>query len=121
METERQPFGNLVVLTKKGTDAMAFPLHDNIMIGRAEPTSHIRINVPSVSRRHAEIVVLKQSGSVLLTNLSKSNPALINGQKMTGGSSLSSALPLPSLSCHETVAPIAPAQRLVQAAGEVER
>jgi hypothetical protein len=72
--------GHVVVIRKDGTDGGKFPVTDDILIGRLEDC-HVRINLSTVSRRHA-ILRVDEEGSILLKNCSKTNPTLLNKEAL---------------------------------------
>jgi pSer/pThr/pTyr-binding forkhead associated (FHA) protein len=78
--SENSVKGHVVVIRRDGTDGGKFPVSDDILIGRMSDC-HIRVNLSTVSRRHA-IIKLGQSGNVLVENRSKTNPTLVNNDSL---------------------------------------
>eukprot|EP00624_Nannochloropsis_granulata_P006315 evm.model.NODE_46620_length_32521_cov_40.639156.7 len=83
------PVGNVVVIRRNGKDGGHFPLsRGQATIGRHEGCD-IRIALPWVSRKHAELRVEEveedEEVVVTLTNYSEVNPTMVNGKKLSKG------------------------------------
>ncbi|WP_239014210.1 sigma 54-interacting transcriptional regulator [Archangium violaceum] len=72
----------LLVLEGNSSSLRSLPRAGTLRIGR-DPSSDIRLEDPSVSRRHAELVV--GEGMARLNDLGSHNGARINGERVVGG------------------------------------
>jgi len=70
----------LVIFKRDGQRKDFSILHDNTVIGRAEDCS-LRIPLPSVSRRHCELV--KTGGELKVRDLASSNGTYVNNRRVT--------------------------------------
>lgn len=73
---------SLVLVKPDGTSREAPIRGERRVIGRTKECD-IRIPMPSVSRRHAEVVVDEDEGSVLIRDLGSSNGTFVNTKRIT--------------------------------------
>ncbi|XP_077595690.1 proliferation marker protein Ki-67 [Stigmatopora nigra] len=71
--------GKIVVVKRSGGDGTEFPLVASHCLFGRKPDCDIRIQIPQVSKEHCRID-LNENKEVILTNLTKVNPTLINGE-----------------------------------------
>jgi len=82
-----QSVGSVIVIRRSGKDGATLDWNANkagLLLGRHEDCD-IRVQLPTVSRRHATLSVDKQSGVVTLCDHSPVNPTQLNGKPMTKG------------------------------------
>ncbi|PTL85494.1 FHA domain-containing protein [Vitiosangium sp. GDMCC 1.1324] len=72
----------LLVLEGNSSSLRPLPRGGTLRIGR-DPLADIRLEDPSVSRRHAELLV--DGGEVRLSDLGSHNGARVNGERVVGG------------------------------------
>ena len=79
---EESYFGELVAIREDKSQGDAFEIVEDVRIGR-EKSSDIRVNLKTVSRSHA-VIIIDVNGRASLTNLSTTNPTILNGVALEG-------------------------------------